>query len=225
MKLQKVQAIDGFSKFLDNKNKTMYSSLVLPVLKKKIAKDINLKMISAQIRKNLLEVANKHNGKVRIIGKPRYYPTGNWDDADALYSFITLDLWGEDADILEKGVIEYRINGYFNMKYEELLRNNLYRLGVHVRHSTLDEDRKQKVDLIIYQEGLKIGVSVFKSSNETALYKLRGRNANQFKVRLAYNVYKYGTPARISNVKKWWRDCEQGENIIHIQDDNFKYII
>lgn len=222
---QKVQCIDGFASYTNTPHKTMYASLVVPVKKKRIPKDIHIKVIAAQIRQNLLAAADKFNGKVRIVGKPQYYPNGNWDDKESLYSFITLDLYGEDADILERGIIEYRINGYFNMKYEDYLHSNMRKLGIPVKHATIQEDSIKKADLVLYKDDKTIGISVYKSTDEVALNKLRDINVNQFDVRYAYNVYKYGNPKDIKNVQKWWGDCTNNKNIIHLETGGLKYII
>lgn len=224
----KAQAIDGLGHFLSNSN-SIYRELVMPVMSGKVSKDIQIGVIASQIKYNMMYEANTNGGKIEVVGKSKYYPVGNWTKKEAsdgtVLEYLTLDLKGEDADLFDEDYLEKRIENFLNMSHEYNLLKNLKKLGYEVRASSENEDKYKKVDLILvnkYDEWL--GISVYKSSDEIALSKLHKVNYGQFNHRLAYNVYKYGSPKKIENVKKWINDCNSGKNHIIIEKDGKSYI-
>ena len=223
----KVQAIDEFGKYLSNTN-SMYQALVKPITSGRVPKDIQIKVIASQIKHNMLWEAHTQGGKIHVVGKPKYYPVGNWSKRkgrDKDFDVLTLDLYGEDKDIFDSDFLEKRISNFVNMAHEVNLLHNLRKLGVDVRGSNEYEDKVKKVDLIITNlNGCKIGISVFKSSDRTALDKLTDKNRLDYKYRFAYNVYKYGVPSKIENVKRWYNDCKKGKNKIIISASGYKHI-
>lgn len=215
---QKVQAIDGFGKYLSNTN-DIKEALVMPVVKGKGLEESQLKIVADQIRFNMLHEAHYNNGKIDVVGKSKYYPQGSWDikvnSVGKYFEVLELDIHGEDADILIEGYLEKRLSNYFNMVHEYNLLKTLRSLGYNVRLASENEDKKKKVDLILTNnKGEWIGIHVYKSNNSTALCKLDSTNIDQFISRYGYNVLEYGSALNKDNVKKWIKDVRSGKNKI-----------
>lgn len=224
----KIQAVDELSRFL-NGNTSMYPALVRPIIRGKISKDIQVKVIAAQIKQNMLKEADANGGKIKVTGKSKYYPVGNWSIKHGRkgepYEVLTLDLWGEDSDIFTNGYMEKRIGNFISMANEVNLLHSLQRLGIDARGSNNYEDKIKKVDIVITnRKGQKMGVSVYRSTDTGALTKLTLKNKNDFTKRFAYNIYKYGKPSDVNNVKRWIYDCRKGKNLIVFNNDGTKYV-
>lgn len=224
----KCQALDGLSTYLSNSN-SIYKELVKPIISNKVAKDIQIKVVASQIKWNMLHEAHCNGGKVEVVGKSKYYPVGNWDikcnSKGEFFEVITLDLHGEDKDIFEKDYLERRLENFLNMGHEVNLLRNLKSMGFDVRGSSDYEDRILKADLVLYNsKNKKIGVSVYKSSNRTALDKLRNSNKDNFHRRVAYNVLEYGKPSVKDNVRRWVADVSDGYNEIIFKEDGTKFV-
>ena len=224
----KIQAVDELGKYLSNTN-SIYEALVKPITSGRVSKDIQIKVIASQIKYNMIWEAEKQDGKIHVVGKSKYYPVGVWNkrynNKGEVFEVLTLDILGADADIFDGDYLEKRIANFVNMAHEVNLLYSLKKMGLNVRGSNEYEDRVKKVDLIITNaRDEKIGISVFKSSDKTALDKLKISNRFNYKHRFAYNVYKYGKPSDLENVKRWYRDCKNGKNKIVITETGVKYI-
>lgn len=90
------------------------------------------------------------------------------------------------------------------MLYEDYLKESLndLELFTFIKEATSYQDRIYKIDLIARDyENEVFNISVYKSTDETALYKLNNsKKARQFQNRLSYNVNKSGDPRDPENV-------------------------
>ena len=155
-----------------------------------------------------------------LAGKKKYYPEGNWIN-DRLH----IDIEGEDAQL--QHYIKERIMKFESMLYEDYLMDTLNELQLFqdVKSAGLRMDRIFKIDLIAKDiEGEDFNISVYKSTDETALYKLNNSQAaKKYNNRLSYNVIKSGDPRDPKNVSKWFYEIvEQGKHIIYRQNNSWK---
>ena len=155
-----------------------------------------------------------------LAGKKKYYPEGNWIN-DRLH----IDVEGEDAQL--QHYIKARLMNFECMLYEDYLMNTLNELQLFqdVKSAGSRMDRIFKIDLIAKDiEGEDFNISIYKSTDETALYKLNNSQASKrYNNRLSYNVNKSGDPRDPENVSKWFYEIvEQGKHIIYRQNNSWK---
>ena len=113
------------------------------------------------------------------------------------------------------------------MLYEDYLMNTLNELQLfqEVKNADLRMDKIFKIDLIAKDiEGEDFNISVYKSTDETALYKLNNSQASRrYNNRLSYNVNKSGDPRDPENVYKWFYEIvEQGKHMIYRHNNSWK---
>ena len=161
----------------------------------------------------------KENG---LAGKRKYYPEGNWKGNN-----LIIDIQGEDAGI--KDFIKTRLMNFECMLYEDYLKDTLedLELFASIESATAYQDMIYKIDLIATDwEGEVFNISVYKSDDSTALYKLNhSTKAKKYGNRLSYNVKKSGDPRDKENVIKWFNEIvEYNKHFIYLNKSN-KFVI
>lgn len=213
------QAIDSFSEFMPNGD--IREDLIDPVRRGECTFEEKVTEISEYVWECMNYDTNPQWIKqYGLAGKKKYYPEGNWID-NRLY----IDIEGEDKGL--KDFIKDRLMNFECMLYEDYLMNTLNDLQLfsNVKDAGSKMDRVFKIDLIAKDtEGEDFNISVYKSSDETALYKLNSTNTSKrYGNRLAYNVKKSGDPRQSNNVLKWFYEIiEEDKHIIYLENNSWK---
>lgn len=111
------------------------------------------------------------------------------------------------------------------MLYEDYLKDTLEELELFasIKCATSYQDRTYKIDLIAkdYEDEV-FNISVYKSKDEVALYKLNNSTkAKKYGNRLSYNVNKSGDPRDPDNVTRWFNEIvEEEKYIIYLNESN-----
>lgn len=211
------QAIDSFSLFMPTGD--VKKDLIEPVLEGTHTFD----EIATEVAEYIWECMNydtnpqwiRENG---LSGKKKYYPEGNWHN-NKLY----IDIEGEDAGL--KDYIKSRLMNFEAMLYEYYLMESIESLGLfeQVKEADGTMDKIYKVDVLAKDlEGEAFNISVFKSTDKTALYKLNNsKKAKTIENRLAYNVNKLGDPRNPDNVMKWFDEMVyDNKHLIYLDNSN-----
>lgn len=213
------QAIDSFSDFMPTGD--VNKDLLDPVRKGTHTFDEISEEIAECIWTNMNYANNPELIKeYGLAGKKKYYPEGNWIDER-----LHIDIKGADKGL--KDFIKMRLMNFESMLYEDYLMNTLNELQLFqdVKSAGSRMDKIFKIDLIAKDiEGEDFNISVYKSTDETALYKLNNSQASKrYNNRLSYNVIKSGDPRDPENVSKWFYEIvEQGKHIIYRQNNSWK---
>lgn len=211
------QAIDCFDMFMPEGN--VVKDLIDPVRKGECSFNERAEEMANYIWECMNYDTNpewiKENG---LAGKKKYYPEGKW-----INNHLFIDVKGEDAGL--KDFIKVRLMNFECMLYEDYLKESLndLELFTSIKEATSYQDRIYKIDLIARDyENEVFNISVYKSTDETALYKLNNsKKAREFQNRLSYNVNKSGDPRDPENVLRWFNEIvEDHKHIIYLNELN-----
>jgi hypothetical protein len=213
------QSIDSFSDYMPTQD--VKRDLIDPVRQGRCTFEEIAQDVAQIIWENMNYSTNpKLLKEYGLVGKKKYYPEGNW-----INGRLCIDIKGKDKGL--KDYIKDRLMNFECMLYEDYLMATLKELELFsdVKEAGDEMDRIYKIDLIAKDiQGTNFNISVYKSTDATALYKLNNSNvAIKYNNRLSYNVNKSGDPRDPENVSRWVDEIiDQGKHIIYRQNNSWK---